>query len=228
MVFILIFSVILSVITFILSKKIIGITSSSVILSVYSFFIPFVVIKVFYNKFREKILKLFPSYIISLKNYTRISNDIVIAMRKSKAEKPLDLFISKFNLMIEKGVNVYDAFEFLKQEIDIKIISHFLTAVQNCYINGGDFTKLLDRYSKVLNNIVLRKEKEKQDSFSSILILIILIAINIFLIISFIFSNEEYKQIITFNFIGRMLLNINILSYLLVFYFVKKLYKMEE
>lgn len=221
-------SLIISFLSFILSYKFFCVFSSALIISIYTFFIPYIFLKYLYNRYRRKILDIFPTYIISLKNYTNISNDIIVAMRKVNIDKPLMLFIDRFNLLIQKGISVCDGFEKLKSDINIKKISEFITALQNCYINGGDFSKLLDRYSKIINNINAQREKESQDNFSSILVLIILIIINIFLIITFIYSNVTYKSIIINSFTGKVILNINILSYLLVFYFVKKLNKLEE
>ena len=221
-------STIIFILVFIISYKFLSVFSSSLIIAVYSFFIPYLILQYLYNKSRRKILDVFPTYIISLKNYTNISNDIIIAMKKVESELPLRIFINKFNLLIDKGISVYDSFERLKKDINIKKISEFIMALQNCYINGGNFSKLLDRYSKIINNISLQREKEIQDNFSSILVLIVLIIINIFLIIAFVYSNETYKSIVTNSFIGKTILNINILSYLLVFYFIKKLNKLEE
>jgi len=225
---IILISIVISVIVFTISYKFLCVFSSALILAIYSFFIPYIVLQYLYNKNRKKILDIFPTYIISLKNYTNISNDIINAMKKVKVDPPLMIFIDRFNLLVEKGVSVYDGFEKLKEDINIKKISEFITAIQNCYINGGDFSKLLDKYSKIINNINTQREKESQENFSSILVLIIIIVINIFLIINFVYSNATYKDIVINSFLGKVILNINILSYLLVFHFVKKLNKLEE
>lgn len=225
---IILLSSIISIITFVISFKYLKVFSSAVIISVYSFFIPYLILKYLYNFYRKKINNIFPTYIISLKNYTQISNDIIIAIKKVKVEEPLSLFINKFNICIEKGINVYEAFENLKNDINIKKINEFITATQNCYINGGNFTNLLSKYSKILNRINEQREKELQENLSSILVLVILIIINIFLIVTFVYSDENYRSILTNTFLGKSILNINILSYLLIFYFIKKLNKLEE
>ena len=224
---IILISIFISIITFFISYKFISVFSSAIIISVYSFFIPYLILKYIYNDYRKKIMDIFPTYIVSLKNYTIISNDIIIAMRKVKVEPPLMIFIDKFNILTEKGVTVYEAFQKLKNDIKINKISEFITALQNCYINGGNFSELLDKYSKILTNINNHREKENQENFSSILVLIILVIINIFLIINFVYSNQIYREIVVNSFIGKTILNINILSYLLVFYFIKKLDNLE-
>lgn len=225
---IILISIIISILVFVISYKFLCVFSSALILSIYSFFIPYIILQYLYNKNRRKILDIFPTYILSLKNYTNTSNDIIVAMKKVEIDPPLMIFIDKFNLLIDKGISVYDCFEKLKLDINIKKISEFITTLQNCYINGGNFSKLLDRYSKIINNINTQKEKESQENFSSILVLIILIVINIFLIITFVYSNTTYKSIVINSFVGKVILNINIISYLLVFYFIKKINKLEE
>lgn len=221
-------SSILLILTIIFSYNFFHIISSSILLGIYSFFIPYLVLTYKYNSYRKKIINIFPSYIISLKNYTQTTNDIIIAIKKVSVEEPLNTLINKFNILIEKGVTVYDALERLKSDINIKKINEFFSAVQSCYINGGDFSQLLDKYSKILNKINLQREKEIQDNFSSILVLIILSIINVFLIVSFVYSNTVYKNIITGTIAGRIILNINIISYFLVFLFIKKLNQVEE
>lgn len=225
---IIIISCILSIIIGFVSFKLLDVFSSALIISIYSFFIPYIILANLYNNYRKKIIETFPTYILSLKNYTKISNDIIIAMKNVKVEYPLSIFTNKFNILIEKGITVYEAFEKLKNDINISKISEFISAIQNCYLNGGDFSNLLDKYSKIINKINIQREREKQDNFTSILVLIILAIINIFLIIKFIYANTLYKNIITTTFIGNCILNINILSYLLIFYFIKKLNKLED
>lgn len=224
----LIISIVFSLIIFFLSYKTIKIISSSIIISGFSLLIPYLILKYIIRSQKEKILNDFPIYAITLKNYTQVTNDIIIAFKKAKVQEPLSIHIERFNVSIEKGMKIYECFERLKQDINIKKINEFLTAAQYCYINGGDFSNLLDKYSKILTKSNLQKEKEKQKSFASKLVLYMLIAINIYLLFQFGFANEEYKEILTKTFIGETIININIISYFLIFLFTIKLNKMEE
>lgn len=225
---VIIISLVFSLVIFIISFIYLKIFSSALILSIYSFFIPYLLLKNIYQEYKNKINNIFPSYIISLKNYTQVKNDIVIAFKNVDVEDPLKIFINKFNLLVEKGINISDAFEQLRNDINIKKINEFLKAVENCYISGGSFSILLDKYSKILIKMNTQKEKQIQENISSIIVLVILVIINIFLIINFIYSNDEYKLIIINSFVGKTILNINILSYLVIYYFINKLKKLEE
>ena len=205
-----------------ISFKIFNVISTSLLISIFSFFIPYNLITRIYYKRKEKIIKLFPTYIITLKTYTQLTNDIIIAFRNAKTIEPLKTYIDRFNIYVEKGINVFDSLELLKKDIDIKQISDFLSSIQVCYINGGIFNILLNRYAKLLLKTNLQKEKEEQEIFSSITVLIILIVINLMLLFLFVFSDSEYKAIITTTFTGKLILNINILSYISIYFIIKK------
>ena len=219
---IIILSLIFSIIIYFISFKIFNVISTSILISIFSFFIPYNLITRIYYKRKEKIIKLFPTYIITLKTYTQLTNDIIIAFRNAKTIEPLKTYIDRFNIYVEKGINVFDSLELLKKDIDIKQISDFLSSIQVCYINGGNFNILLNRYAKLLLKSNLQKEKEEQEIFSSITVLIILIVINLMLLFLFVFSDSEYKAIITTTFTGKLILNINILSYIFIYFIIKK------
>ncbi len=225
---ILILSFLISILTFYLSYIYFNIISTSLILSIISFFIPINLIKKIYVKQKEKILEVFPMYCIYLKNYTNSTNDIVIAMKKIETDYPLNIFIHKFNLSIEKGIRVYDAFEDLKRKINIKIINNFITLLQYAYINGSNFSKLLDKYANILVKTNIQKEKEKEELLSSKIVIYVLMIINAYIIHSFVFLNEEYRNVIVNSAIGKLIININIISHFMIFLLMKKNLKMEE
>ncbi|MEG0872543.1 MAG: hypothetical protein RSE00_01585 [Clostridia bacterium] len=226
--FIILLSFAFFVIAYVVSYKLFKLVSTSCIIAAFSFFLPHIILKSFVSFQKQKIIEIFPTYAIALKNYTKVSNDIIIAFKKVQTQKPLAIYIDRFNLSIEKGIKIYDCFERLKQDINIKKINEFIGAAQMCYINGGDFSKLLEKYAKILTKTNMQKAKEKEESFGSKLVLYILIGINIYLLFAFVLANFEYKQILMGSFLGKTILNINILSYMVIFIFIKKLSKMDE
>ena len=225
---ILILSIIIFVITFIITYKFLNLFLSSLILSIVTLFLPYLIIKYFSYYKKNKILRNFPNYVISLKNYTDVNNDIIEAFRRANVEEPLNTYINKFNVSVQKGIKIYDAFETLKSNINIKKINQFITLLQFCYIYGGDFGNLLDKFSKIQMKTNLQKEKEKQKIFSSKVVLIVLILLNMYILFGFVLTNSEYHDILVKTFIGNVILNINILSYIFIFYMYIKLNKMEE
>lgn len=225
---IIVLSILFSSLTFIFTFTYLHVFLSSIILSSFTFFIPYYVIK--YISYRKKIniLNIFPNYVINLKNYTDVNNDIIDAFRRANVEEPLNSYIHKFNISIQKGVKIYDAFETLKNSINIERINQFITLLQFCYIYGGNFSVLLDKFSKIQMKANIQREEEKQKIFSAKLVLIVLIALNIYILYGFILSNNQYYNIMVNTFVGNMILNINILSYIFIFYMYIKLNKMEE
>ncbi|MEG2348704.1 MAG: type II secretion system F family protein [Clostridia bacterium] len=189
---------------------------------------PYIVIKFIYDKKKSDIIQIFPTYIVSLKNYTQVSNDIIVAMKKTIPPEEIKKYIETFNFSVESGISVYDAFENLKEKFNIGKINDFFSSCQYCYINGGNFTKLLDKYAKILNKRNIQIEKEKQENFSSKIVMYIMIAINIYMLFGFSFSTVEYKQIMTQTLVGKVIVNINIISYIIMFIISNKFNKVEE
>lgn len=222
------FSLISACVTGIISYVLLGIVSSAILFAIFGFFIPYFIMEQCYFHHQQRILNLFPSYLLSLKNYTQVSNHIVMAMQKVNCEMPLRLYIDKFNISVQKGMSVYDAFAVLKQEIQIKPIQYFISALQHCDMKGGDVTYLLDQYITMLNQRLLQQEKERQNNMSSLIILMVLIIIHILIIIAFIYSNSLYQHLITTTFIGKTIMNISIISYGMMFVYMKKLNQKEE
>lgn len=221
-------SIIFSILTFFISYKYLKIFSSSIILCIYMLIVPFQILKFIKQINKEKIMSSFPTYLAILKNYTKTENDIIIAINKANPTIEIKPYIIKFRDKIQNGIKIYDAFEEMKNSIGILKISEFITALEYCYINGGDFTKLIDGYSKILLKINNETEEEKQKKLGTKLVLIVLIIINIYVLFGFIFSNIAYKEIIISSFIGKSIVNINILSYIIIFFIFQKIEKMEE
>lgn len=225
---ILIFSTAFSIVSYVIFYKILKIKSSALIIAILNFFLPYYILRLVIYFARQKILKQFPEYILNLKKYVGVSNNILLAFKNAKATFPLSVYIERFNISIEKGINVYDAFERLKTDINIEKITKFITIIENCYLNGGNFEKLLDRYAKFLINRNIQKEKQKQNSYSAKLVICILILINIYIIYSFIYKNKEYFNIMTQTIPGIVIVNFNILSYIFMIYMIFKINNEEE
>lgn len=225
---IIIISVIFSIIMYFVSLKVFSIKSSAIVISMFSFMFPYVLLKYIVYIQKENILKNFPTYISNLKKYVKTNNNIILAMKNAKASFPLSIYIENFNITVENGMEIYKAFDKLKKDINIERITEFITIIQVCYKNGGNFEKLLDRYSQILINRNLQKEKEKQNAYTSKIVLVILILINIYILYTFIYRNNEYFYIMTKTIPGIIIININILSYLFIIYLIKKINIMEE
>lgn len=223
--FVILISIIFSIVIFVISKYIFEIFSTSILISIISLVLPYFIIEQLYISEKNKILEKFPLYILTLKNYVYSTNNIVQAFKKAKIPDYLNVYISKFNISIEKGISISQAFEELKRDINIDVINDFLSSLLTCHLNGGNVCVLLNKYAEMLTKTNLQNAKSKQENISSILIFIIMACINIFLLFSFVYSNVEYKEIMTSSFIGKTIINFNILSYLVVFLLYRNVMK---
>jgi len=227
-VIIVVISILLSIIVFALSSIFIKIPSTSIIISVITLVIPYIIINLILNINVQKIKTILPSYIVNLKSNIEISNDIIKAINITKVEKPLIYSIERFNEKVKRGINVYRCFDELKSEINIEIFSSLIDAFKVCYTNGGEYTNILDKYIDIASKQNMEKAKIKEESTSTILTLVIMVIINIFLLFSVVLGNSEYRQIILDTAIGHVIINFGIISYVVILYFVYKIYKMEE
>lgn len=216
-----------SILTYFLSSISIKIVSTSMILSLVSFFVPYIIINVIVNNKVQKIKSILPSYIVNLKNNLEVTNNIIKAMKITKVEEPLEYSINNFNYKVEKGINVYQCFDELKENINIEAFSSLIDTFKVCYSNGGNFISVLNKYIDIISKENMEKAKLKENSSATILTLIIMVCINVGLLFSVVLSNPEYTKIILGTFGGHIIINFEIVSYLVVIYFVYKVYKME-
>ena len=105
----------------------------------------------------------------------------------------------------------------MKSSINISKISEFFTAVEYCYINGGNFVNIIDKYLSSLVKLNMQKEKEEEKRLEIKLVILFLIAVNFYMLFGFIYANPTYKEIILNNLVGKIIVNINIISYVIIF-----------
>jgi hypothetical protein len=93
---------------------------------------------------------------------------------------------------------------------------------------GGNFSNLLDKYLYILINTKTQKEKQKEESLSSKIVLGVLIVINMYMLYSYIYQNNKNLEVMLNTLPGKLIININVVSYILIFYILLKINKMEE
>ena len=177
--------------------------------------------------YREKaeILKVLPMYIINLKNHVSEENNIIKAIQATSVEEPLNKYINEFKQNISRGMNVIEAFDLLRESININIINDLINSCATCYLNGGNFVKLLERYLEIITKENRHKEETREKAYSDILTLFVMIMLNIFTIIFFVFGNKEYAIIIRETLLGKIIINFNAISYIFIGYLISKIYK---
>ncbi len=223
-----IITIIVFFVSYIFIYKTFNLVIPTILLSLLISIVPYNICIFLINSRKRNILKTFPTYVLSLKNYTDIDNNIIYALSESVPSKYIKNYINKFNISVSKGVNVYEAFEELKSSIKIKEISRFLTLLQNCYLNGGSFSEVINKYSKLQSKLNLEKEKEDQELLSGKLTLIVLIVLNILLLFGFVLKNTEYRSVLLGSVSGQVVLSLNILTYFFIYVVYLKICKMED
>lgn len=215
------------IISFLLFYSYLKILSTSIILAIPFSMFPIIVIKILFNKEKSNIIKSLPMYVINIKNHIADENNIISAIQKTIAQEPLSKYINNFKNNISRGMNAIEAFEILKKEVNIKMFDTFINACEVCYINGGNYKRVLENYINIITKENVHKESSKEKAYADILTLMIMVVLNVLVIVLFVFTNEEYVQIIRNTVIGRLILNFNAISYIIIAYLVSRIYKEE-
>lgn len=218
---------ILFVISFLLFNSYLKVTTTSLILSIPFFISPILIIKILLNKEKGDVIKQLPMYVVNIKNHIEEDNNIIGAIQRTIVEEPLKKYIEVFKYNISRGMNVIEAFDLLKEEVNINLFTTFVNSCEVCYLNGGDFNKVLEHYINMITKENIHKESAKEKAYADILTLIIMATLNVLVIVMFVFTNKEYASIMRETFFGRLVLNFNAVSYIIIAYLVSRIYKEE-
>lgn len=213
--------------SFLLFYSYLKVTTTSLILSMPFFISPILAIKILLNKEKADIIKILPMYVVNIKNHIADDNNIIGAIQRTIVEEPLKKYIDVFKTNISRGMNVIEAFDLLKEEVNVKSFTAFVNSCEVCYLNGGDFNKVLEQYINMITKENVHKESAKEKAYADILTLIIMIVLNVVVIVTFVFTNKEYATIMRETFFGRLVLNFNAVSYILIAYLISRIYKEE-
>ncbi len=198
----------------------------SFIISLPSVFAPIFILSMIAEAKSKKIEKVMLNFLLQLKNYTRINNDILYAFKEVKTIEPLQGYIKKFLVEINSGIKFEKAIENFKDKITFEKLKMVLTNMQYCYLHGGSFSDLIQKNYKMLDEIQKEKNMREQETMSARIVLMILIVLDLFVYFTFIKNNYENYLIMTRSLFGNLILYWNFISlWILVVlgYKVKKL-----
>lgn len=199
----------------------------SLIIALPSILVPFVILKYIASYKSEKLEKVFLNFLLQLKNYTKISNDVIGALKNVETLQPLQSYIDKFNLELNSGIKFEKAIEHLKEKISVAQFREFFSNLEYCYVFGGDFTTLIDKSYKTINELQKEKIKRKQETQGARIVLFILILLNIFVYINFVKSDSENYMIMQNTILGNIILYWNFLSIWILIYLSEKVKKLD-
>lgn len=216
------------IVSFILIHSLIKVWLASLFLSIPVLIVPFLILKINEIKEKNRILKWLPIYALNLKNNIQSDNNIILAIKKTKVEATLRRHVDTFINEVNRGINVYEAFNKLDKSVNLPSFSELIHAFKMCYKNGGDFSIVLDMYSKQTTEKLLLNEREREKSMSTMITLIVMIALNVMMLFMYMPKNTNVLEIFSGNILGRALIDANSITTLLCVYLLYKIYKMEE
>lgn len=220
-------SLILFLISVILIYIYIKVLSTAIILSIPILISPLILSKILIFKNKQRISKQLPFYVVNIKNQMKDENNIIQAIKRAKVEAPLSKYINEFTATVFNGGNVFSAFEKLKKDVNVKDFTELINSFEVCYKNGGDFLKILEKYILMKTKERLYKQEMEEKSFASIVTLLAMNIMNIVVIITFVLANNEYASFIRGSVIGRVILNFNVITYMLSLVTIFRIYKEE-
>lgn len=199
----------------------------SLIISLPCFLIPMVIINFIGNHKTEKIEKIFLNFLLQLKNYTKINNDIIYAMQQVETIEPLQSYINIFLIEINSGIKFEKAIANLKEKVNVATFKDFLSNLEYCYLYGGSFTDLIDKSYKLISEIQTEKSNRIQETKSARMVLFILIFLDVFVYITNIRNDYENYIIMQKSVIGNFILYWNFMSLWLLVLLANKVKKLD-
>ena len=214
-------------IAYVIFYSYIKVATAALILSLPFLFSPIILFKILLNREKSRIIKILPMYVVNIKNHIDRDNNIIGAIQRTIVEEPLKKHIDGFKNNISRGMNVIEAFNILREEVNVKAFDGFVNSCQVCYLNGGNFNEVLERYINIITKENIHKESTREKAYADIITLLIMVALNVLVVVMFVFTNKEYAAIMRETFLGKLVLNFNALSYILIAYLISRIYKEE-
>lgn len=213
--------------TFFISLNIFQIYGAAIIISVPCVVIPFAILRFVASYKSKRLEKVFLNFLLQLKNYTKINNDVVGAFQSIETVEPLQSYIRKFNVEINSGVKFEKAIENLKEKISVQKFREFFSNVQYCYLYGGNFSNLIDKSYNSINEIQKEKTKRDEETRSARIVLFILMILDIFVYITYVKNDAENYMIMKDSFLGSLIIYWNFISMWILIYLSERVKKLD-
>jgi len=215
------------IITYFIVFGILKIILLSFIASIPALFVPIFILKLISERNNAKIEKGMLDFLLQLKNYTQISNDIVYAFKQVKTIEPLQGYINKFLVEVNSGVKFEKAIENISEKIHFEKLKLFFSNVEHCYMYGGDFKELLTKSYEMISKIQKEKAARVNETKSARIVMTILIVLDLFVYFNFIKNNQENYTIMTSRLLGVIILYWNFISIWIMIALMGKVKKLD-
>lgn len=147
-----------------ISKKIIGIFPTDLLIGVFGFFLPQIVLKILAIVNSGKTDKLLIDYINLLINFCGIKDDIVYAIENASKfiADPLKLFSEEFVFEVRHGITPYNALMNLSTKIENDQFKFICKSLALASKNSNNFNKILNKQKDTYMDLY-EKEMEKKN-----------------------------------------------------------------
>ena len=207
--------------------KIFGVILLSAIISLPAILIPVLILELLKERSQSKIEKVILDFLLQLKNYTKINNDIVYAFQKLKTIEPLQGYVNTFLIELNSGIKFENAIDNIKEKLEFSTIKIIFSNIQYCYLYGGDFSKLMDKSYKMINKVQKEKSSRAQETKNARVVLGILIVLDLFVYFSFIKNNYDNYMIMSKRILGNLILYWNFISIWLLIFLMNRVKKLD-
>ncbi len=221
------FSILCVVFVYLMAFNFFKVVAISCIISVPCFFIPMVILNFMGECKTRKIEKIFLNFLLQLKSYTKINNDILFAMEQVEVMEPLKSHIHIFLIEVNSGIKFEKAIQNLKEKINIDVVRSFFSNIEHCYLYGGNFTELIEKSYVLINEIQTEKNNRMQETRSARFALYTLMFLDIFVYITSIKNNYENYTIMRKTVIGNVILYWNFISLWFLMILASKVKKLD-
>lgn len=206
------YSVLCVVITYQFAFQFLKIQMLSFVVALPCALLPVIILNMIVSYQEERLEKVFLNFLLQIKNYTKISNDITSAFKEVDTVEPLKSYIQKFNIELGSGIKFEKAIEHLKEKVGIAKFKEFFSNIQYCYLYGGSFPHLIDKNYQMISEIQAEKTKRMQETKGARMVLFILMLLNIYVYMTYIKNNYENYLIMQKSTFGMLILYWNFLS----------------
>ena len=215
------------VICYLIAYSVLKIIMLSIIVAVPGTYLPIFLLTEIADYNNSKIEKGMLDFLLQLKNYVQVGNDIIYAFSQVKTVEPLQSHINKFLVEVKSGIKFEKAIENIKEKISFIKLKNLFTNLEHCYLHGGDFKELLDKSYDMISKIQKEKKLRNQETKSARIILGILIVLDLFVYFNFIKDNHENYMIMTHRLLGTVILYWNFISIWILIILMHKVKKLE-
>ena len=199
----------------------------SLIICLPAFLLPLFILNLIAEHRSNKLERIMLDFILQLKNYTQINNDIIYAFKQVKTLEPLQGFVDSFLVEVNSGVKFEKAIENIKDKVTFDKLKQVFSNIEYCYIYGGDFSVLMNKSYNMISKIQNEKSKRMQDTKSARIVMGILIILDLFIYFTFIKNNPSNLTLMTKRFMGTLILYWNFISIWFLIWLMQKVKKLE-